>query len=113
MPTTFHLKAGDLSPHLEATLVDGDGEPVPLDDIGELRFHMARGRTNPPLVDAEAVIIDAEAGTVRYEWAEGDTDAAGVYQAEFELRSGGDVTTFPNDAYLTIEIHERVAREDD
>jgi hypothetical protein len=40
-----------------------------------------------------------------YTWAAGDTAFIGTYKLEFEVNSGsGNIETFPNDAYLTVEI---------
>lgn len=57
------------------------------------------------LVDAPAVIVDAEAGRVRYDWRPGDTDHPGFFHAEFRVEYiTGAKATVPNSGYVTVHI---------
>lgn len=78
---------------------DPDGNAINLTNATAVKFKMAN------LVDANAVIVSAAAGTVRYDWAANDTRVAGTFNAEFEIEwSDGRKQTVPNDGYLTVSI---------
>lgn len=97
------IKRGDTRNCIKAVLKDAAGAPVDLTDC-EVKFHMAPlGRQ--AIVSRGAHIEDAAAGEVWVVWAPGETDAAGVYRAEFEvLYDDGKRETFPNDGYINIQI---------
>lgn len=96
--TSCWIKQGDTSPSLEAVLTGPDGQPVDLHGA-TVRFIMER------VVDAQAAIVDAEAGKVRYDWKPGDTDRPGVFNAEFRVEYATGVrTTVPNSGYVTVHI---------
>jgi hypothetical protein len=47
-------------------------------------------------VDSAAVVLDAIAGSVEYQWSVGDTDTKGTFAAEWEvLWNDGTKETFP------------------
>ena len=95
----FYIKQNDTRPSLSATLAE-DGAAVDLTGC-TVMFHMGER------VDAAAVVVDAETGIVRYDWAVADTAVAGCYPAEFEVTfSDGAIETFPNDDYITIIIQQ-------
>ena len=77
----FYIKRGDTRPSLYATLTQ-EGSVVDLTGA-TVRFHMGN------VVDASAEILEASAGTVRYNWVAADTLLEGSYRAEFEV-------TFPD-----------------
>jgi BppU N-terminal domain len=105
---SFHLKQGDRLPALSATLQTLAGVAVNLTG-GTVRFLMRAKRGDPLKVDAAAVIVDAAAGTVRYDWGATDSDTVGVYQGEFEYSdAGGKKETFPNDGYFTVVITDDI-----
>jgi hypothetical protein len=56
------------------------------------------------VINADAVVVDAAAGAVRYDWADGDTDVEGLYRAEFKVTTGSRVATYPDQGYLTVVI---------
>jgi hypothetical protein len=102
------IKTGDLLPPVRGTCLDGNGKPQPLTG-GTVRFHMFDSRGNV-LIDAPAVVVDALAGKVQYNWQPGQTDVAGIYKCEFEVTFGGTMPlTFPNDGYGRITITKQGA----
>lgn len=99
----FHLKAGDLLPALTAALKDGNGAPIDLTGA-TVTFRMRKRGATALTVDAAASVVSAAAGTVRYDWLSGDTDAHGLYDAEFRCELAGGRETVPNDRYITVRI---------
>jgi hypothetical protein len=96
----FYIKTGDTAPSVEAILKI-DNVPIDLTDATALRFKMSNG------LDEVAVIVDAEAGSVRYDWGSGQTSTAGVYDAEFEITwTGGGIQTVPSKGYMKIYVAE-------
>jgi hypothetical protein len=99
---TFSIKRGDTGPSLLYAL-----EPLSVNLTGgSVVFNMHSARGQAKVERAPAVIVTA-IGTpvVRYDWAEGDTDAAGVYRAEFEVTYADDtVETFPASGFITVSI---------
>ena len=105
----FVIKQGDTSPALLVTLQDSGRQPVSLNGSTVL-FHFRGTRGSATPVTAPAVIVDAEAGQVRYDWRAEDTATAGDYEGEFEVTySDGTVETFPNDGYIEISMPEQIA----
>jgi len=99
------LKRGDTRNCIRAILKDADGTPVNIPECQEIRFLMA------PLGRAAAInrpvyIPDkGSPGEVWHVWVPGDTDTAGIYQAEFRVEyMDGRKETFPNDGYISIQI---------
>lgn len=101
---TFYIKRNDTSPALLASLQDANGTAVDM-TAASVRFHMRQINSQVVKVDADAVIVAAEQGEVRYNWQTADTDTIGSYQAEFEVTySDGTIETFPNDGYIPVNI---------
>lgn len=100
---TFIIKKNDTAPSLQRTLTDSDGA---IDLTGAtVRFHMAATVGGTAKVDAEATIVTAASGIVKYDWASGDTDTTGSYYGEFEITySDGSSETVPNPGFITINI---------
>lgn len=106
----FYIKQGDDAPALRVICKDQDGAVVDLSGATSLRFHMVKVSETTPKVDAAATLIDGPNGIVEYQWATGDTDTEGDWFGEFEITFPvGDVITFPNYKYITIEIRGEVA----
>lgn len=97
----FHIKKGDRLPSLTAILYDGEGAFDELATASGVVFKMVSGATTKT---GNAVIVDGLLGKVRYDWAAGDTDTAGVFNAEFVVTIGGKEQTFPVDGYFTVEV---------
>lgn len=103
----FFLKRGDTSPALQYSLL-----PAPIVLTGAtVRFSMRpRGSVTPTINRAVAVIEDALAGIVRYDWQVANTDTPGLYEAEFEVTyADGTVETFPNSDWIIIRIEGDIA----
>lgn len=112
----FHIRAGDTSPAVAATLSVESGDPIDLtgvSDAGEVRFQMAPvGRTGREVtVDAPATVVDAATGAVEYNWQPGDIASSGTYYAVFRVTyPDGTVESFPNDdGGFEVAITEAVA----
>ncbi|MPZ13991.1 MAG: DUF2479 domain-containing protein [Chloroflexi bacterium] len=100
----FQLKSGSTSPALEAFLVDGDHAAINLEGASVV-FTMQAIDGDVIIDRVAATIVDAEAGEVRYSWAEGETDAPADYLAEFSVTfPDGEVSKFPSDDWVAIRI---------
>lgn len=96
MTDTAYLKQNDTSPTLDAILTDSSGSPVDVTEAS-VRFHMKRIGATALKIDASAIVVDGEAGHVRYTLQAGDTDTPGSYQAEYEVTFlDGTIETFKN-----------------
>ncbi len=106
---SFVIKQGDTLPALRRTLLNSDGTPIDLTSATAVRFHMIESGT--PMIDEAAVVVPPEVdGVVEYPWAAGDTDTAGVFQAEFEVTfAAGTVITVPNDRFMQVRIAPQAA----
>ena len=116
MDVDFQIKRNDTSPAIESHLqyYDDEADEWKTRDISgnnDVRFLMSRVGEDALTVDdnkaGNVTVTDAANGKVKYEWQDGDTDAAGSYQAEWEVTySDGTIETYPNDGYLYVEIIE-------
>ena len=105
----FPIKRGDLLPTLVVTLLDGT-TPVDLTAATSARFLMRSLKTGLK-VDGTVTVLDqtTSTGKVEYEWADGDTDTVGVYQAEIEvLWPGNKPQTFPANGYFSVKVVEQL-----
>ena len=97
----LYVKRNDTEP-LEAILLGGTGnklKPFDLTGASSVTFRMEQIDGTKSVTGA-CVIVDADAGEVRYNWAAGNTDTAGGYRVEFEVVwPGGRSRTFPNKGY--------------
>jgi hypothetical protein len=106
----FTLTAGDTLPPLTSTLTDGLGAPINL-TTATVQLRMRRVDDSALVLSEPATIDDAEAGKVRYDWAEGDTDDPGLFFAEWRITyASGARLTVPNE--LPIVVNNRVRLED-
>lgn len=100
----FVLKQNATYPPIAATLTDAAGVPIPL-TAATVHFLMKPMTGGGAVVDHAAQVVSALAGTVRYDWQEGDTAMAGYYRAEFRIVWGtGAVQPVPSDTFLTILV---------
>lgn len=104
----FNIKVGDRLPALPLTLIGADGEPLNITDATSVRVRMwipHRPGARAYVVDAVPVTVDAATGSLRYDWAAGDTDVCGEYAVDVLVTwSGGRRQTFPTQGWVTVEI---------
>lgn len=108
----FYIKTNDTSPHLEATLVDGDDVGIDLTNA-TVRFRMRAQAADSLSIDSRATIVTASEGLVRYSWSESETSEPGYFLGEFGVDFDGATgdafnadETYPNDGYISIRISE-------
>ena len=101
------LVQGDTGPAITATLrTTADSEPLDLSDADGVWFQMGRLDSNEYNINAEAEIVDASEGTVRYLLQEGDLALWGNFEAQWEIHWADDTiqtTTPPN----TVEVRRQ------
>lgn len=96
MTQIAYLKQNDTSPTLDAILTNAAGEVVKVAGAS-VQFHMQLIGSTELKIDAPAIVVDGDAGHVRYVLQVGDTDTPGRYKAEFEVTFiDGSVETFTN-----------------
>ncbi len=104
MSRTFTIKRGDTSPALRFAI-----EPESIDLTSATCTFQMRPRRGAILLDSAAVVEGISPPILRYNWANGDTDATGVYEAEFRVTySDGTVETFPNSGFISVVIKQDV-----
>lgn len=108
MAVDFTIKQDDTLPEIQAVLLDSSTPAQPVQLVGcSVRFIMTNKATLAVQVDAEAEIVDASAGIVKYVWQPEDTSIAGTYNGEFEVEfSDSRLETFPNDKYIQIRVKQ-------
>jgi hypothetical protein len=100
--TRFLMVSGDLKPSILATLQFSDGTAVNLTGC-TVQFQMSQGGTT--LLNKPAVIVNASAGQVRYDWASGDTNVQGVCKGQFQVTfSDTTVQTFPTAGDFEVDF---------
>lgn len=106
MSDTFYIKRGDTSPAIRFEL-----EPVTVSMTGAtVRFQMRARSGNVVMNVAASVVTPTDVPTVEYVWQDGDTETAGLYEAEFRVTyADGKIETFPNAGFIPVRISEDVA----
>ena len=100
---TFYVKKGDRLPSLQATLVDGNGNPVVLTGATVV-FNMNDAAGNVKIASGSVSVVSATGGTVAYAWGASDTNTVGTFYGEFAVTIGGLVERFPNDGNIVIVV---------
>lgn len=113
----FSIKIHDLLPTFRVALTETDhetdptgGTQKPLDLTTAASVKMIMRQATTPftvVIDAVAAVVEdpPTAGIVRYDWVTGDTDDAGLYQAEVEIVWPGlKKQTAPTESYWDIEM---------
>ena len=109
----FPIKQHDTQPSISAVLKDDD---TAIDLTGAtVVFEMRKRVSRCPDVALPAVKVLAAAvnldtgvptrGKVRYDWAAGDTDEAGTFDAVFRVTTSGLVKTYPTVGFIPVTIH--------
>ncbi len=105
MSTVFRMNTGDLQPYLQATLLNPDNTPVNLTDATVLFIMSQKGIT---LLSRAAIIVNAAAGVVQYNWQPGDTNQYGSCKGVFVVTFLANLTqTFPVGADLNIVFPQK------
>jgi len=101
----FFIKRNDRRETLERILKGSTGAIVDISGAA-VKFIMRETLTGVIKINSVATIVGAGTdGHVRYSWAAGDTDTAGLYDAEWQVTfADGTPQTFPNDGYLVVHI---------
>lgn len=77
---------GDTAPDLQAVIHDADDSDDVVDLTGAtVRFQMRRPDDRRFTINAEAEILDEDAGTVRYQWGTNDLNVPGDYLVQWEV----------------------------
>lgn len=116
----FYIKEGDTSEPLRVQLLDSAGDPKDLTGaLANVKLEAVGGDTYA--VNSSGIIGTPTDGNARYEWADGDTDTAGYYNAVFEVEydavtnvtnethtysAGTDVYTLDNSRVLVAGYYE-------
>ena len=104
----FTVKQNDTSPAIQAALKTPNKQPVNL--IGASIIFNMKDETGRVLVSNTALVVDDEAGIVRYDWTTGDTAFDGLCFGEFQVTYEDEsIETFPNDGYIKIKITPEIA----
>lgn len=104
----FSIKRNDRLPKIRMTLTDSNGAALNLTGAAVLFRMKARGGTSTK-ISAAGTIVDAAGGIVEYPWAAGDTDTAGIYDAEWRLTYADGVQTVPTSGYVAIVVEQTLA----
>lgn len=106
MANTIYIKKDDTAPDVQATLLDANDNPVDIQGA-TVRFIVAQ-TSGTVLLDAPATneqVSSQTRGQVSYNWQQGDTSAAGSFNAEWEVTyANGEWQTFPTQDYIKVQI---------
>jgi hypothetical protein len=101
----FDIKRGDTGPSIRYSLL-----PATITIAGAtVRFQMRAIGSGQTLIDAVATIITPSPPVVQYDWQAGDTDTAGIYQAEWRVEyADSSVETFPNRGFVQVNVNDDI-----
>jgi len=105
----FQMKQNDTLPALQVNVkARGCLDSVVsfnLSGVTACTFSMADNCGNLKISSSDVLISNYSAGTIQYNWIEGDTDTAGKFLAEFELFfSDGKKMTVPTIGAIEVNI---------
>ena len=98
------LKAGDTQPTLKVQLYEEDEHKDITGFTCTLRVRNNKDETL--ILDETMSAVSERNGVVKYAWQAGDTDVAGLHDAEVSITDGTDTITYPNDGYFQIYSNE-------
>ena len=110
MPSHFYIKENDTRPAITANLTDANDAAVNL--TGSIvKFNMRVDPAGTTKISLGAAVIEnAEAGQVSYNWTASDTDTPDDFEAEFQVEfAGGAVQTFPGRNWIFVHIIDDIA----
>jgi hypothetical protein len=106
---SMFMKRNDRLPVARFTLKDALGTAVNIAGM-TAKFIMRNRATQVIKVNAAAIITDGANGKCEYSWLAGDTDTAGLYDAEVEVTDAANKKmTFPNDGHIEVVVFEELA----
>lgn len=104
----FYIKQNDTSPAIQKNCLDYNGDAVNVTGA-TVEFHMRAKNSSTVKVSAAGSVVNGAAGTVKYQWAAGDTDTAGDFEGEFQITyADSTIETFPNAGYIDIKIKAEI-----
>lgn len=109
------VRQGDLGPAFEVVLRDERGARLVLAADAVVQFRMRPLGGVVLQVDEVATVVNGPRGRVKYAWAVGDTDFAGLYEAEFSVTDAGSgdeavPRTLPATGFYLVEIRAGLSR---
>lgn len=99
---SLSLVSSDDAPSIVDALTTPDGEVFDLTQADLVFFEMRLAVDRRLKVNAAAVITGAAAGTVRYDWAAGDLDTPGEYEARWRIEWSDGTTQHTDPANSII-----------
>ena len=104
MSIDFKIKTGDLEPSIQQTLTDQNGA---VRDLTGRTITLSWKREGDTVTETRSATIvgDATLGVVKYDWVTGDTDVAGIYNAEWVTTAGGSPDTFPTVEHFQFQFY--------
>jgi hypothetical protein len=101
----FSIQKDDRLPAFQTTLTV-NGQPLDLKLATSVAFVMRPLAGGTLKVNAAAaVIVTPAAGVVRYDWAVGDTDTVGSYQAQWKITwPGSKIQRVPTLVFHTVDV---------
>lgn len=102
----YYTNQGDVGGTIREQLLDGAGLVVPLDDVLEIRFFMAKAFGLPLLVDGVGGVDDPAEAIAFYDWQVGDRDIPGLFRTKWRVEFySGLIVTFPSgDDYGEVQV---------
>jgi len=104
LPVHFHIMEGLTYPDLDATIVDEDGNAVPLTGGSVVFYLQAQDDGAMKINGAAATIVVAASGTVRYTFTAANTNEPGDYWGWFVATIGANVIGSPDPLRPVVHV---------
>ena len=104
---TFYIGQGDRVPSISRTLKIGNPETaIDLTAAASVTFQLA-DKEGVIVASGACTVTNAAGGVVQYDWAVGDTDAAGQFKGRFVVEwPGSKQQTVPNNGDVAVLVSE-------